>query len=93
LNRNKQEQQKGEKQQQAYRPPHPLLLLLIPQTHVCKSLVKERKNQKTKKDPEIAETLEHPKLLLGVYICMNLYFSQKRHVIDYDCKTSLEEEW
>jgi len=28
--------------------------------------VKERK--KPKKDPEIAETLEHPKLLLGVYI-------------------------
>jgi hypothetical protein len=53
--------------------------------------VKER--IKTKKDPEIAETLEHPILQLGVYICMKLYFSQKRHVIDYDCKKSLEEEW
>jgi hypothetical protein len=51
------------------------------------------KKPKNEKDPEIAETLEHPELLLGVYICMNLYFSQKRHVIDYDCKMSMEEEW
>jgi hypothetical protein len=30
--------------------------------------ISREREKKPKKDPEIAETLEHPKLLLGVYI-------------------------